>query len=308
MASECRPDGPHRTAVLPEIQFGVELEIIGLDTRQAANWLVGEGIPCQVGAYGSSAADGNWNATNDATVHGGCEVKSPHLTGMEGLDQLARVARILSEAGASVDRSCGMHVHIDARDFKAIQMRRILMLWVKHRRALEWYASPDRRENHFCQPLPETMWEQCPKRGHIDNIIRTTIRRSGVRRDRQLNLCAYERHGTIECRLHEGTLDPDVIQSWVIFMLRLCDSCREVRFGWGDGPLPRNINSLRSLMQKIGLYPAWCYYRYQSPEMSKAAGIVRRRFTRWCKLAGVDPDPKEGPDKGPGWKPRGPSL
>lgn len=304
MASECRPNGPHRTATIPDIYFGAELEIKYLSRQAAANELVRHGYPCLIGEWLYCAPEGSWAACSDGSLNGGCEIKSPKLKGMEGLGKIVEVARIIKDIGATVDSQCGFHVHIDASDLTPLHLRRILMLWTKHGPALQYYAAPDRRNGRFCKVLPPRLWEACPKRGRLENAVTTMKRREYVNRDHTINIEAIDKHGTIEFRLHEGTLDGDVIFSWIVFLLRLVHACTEIRFTFGDGILPNNVDSLRSLLQKVGLYPAWCYYREHTPEMAKAAKIVRRRFVKWCKEAGLDPDPKEGDRKGPGWKPR----
>ena len=95
----------------------------------------------------------------------------------------------LREAGCDVNRTCGLHVHIDCRDISntaaGTRAKRL-------REALPWLkrmVPSSRASNTYCN------------------------RDSG--RYQPINTESLHRHSTVEVRLHSGTLDADKIRNWI---------------------------------------------------------------------------------------------
>jgi hypothetical protein len=57
-----------------------------------------------------------WGVCYDGSC--GFEVKSPILSGDAGLASVAMMLRAMSNVGAHVSSSCGIHIHVDTRDFR----------------------------------------------------------------------------------------------------------------------------------------------------------------------------------------------
>jgi hypothetical protein len=112
-----------------DLKFGIEIETIGLTTRDAAQ-VVADAIGGTVEYNGAHShfpgragydtwfavmTDGRkWNVVPDSSLSGGyrsAEVTSPIL-GSTDMDALQTIVRALRTAGATVDESCGIHVHV----------------------------------------------------------------------------------------------------------------------------------------------------------------------------------------------------
>ena len=120
---------------LRTLAFGVELEFVGR-SRETVAKAVARCFPGSTIERGSDyyksfyvvMADGRkWRIMSDASVTGSNgaqgtptwtalagELVSPIL-GWSDMDDLQRVVRAVRKAGATVDASCGMHVHVDGR-------------------------------------------------------------------------------------------------------------------------------------------------------------------------------------------------
>jgi hypothetical protein len=72
-----------------------------------------------------------WRVVADGSVSNGCEVVSPILSGNEGLQALQTVVRALKAAGATVNNTCGFHVHVDARDLKGAEVCNAVMRYAR---------------------------------------------------------------------------------------------------------------------------------------------------------------------------------
>src|SRR5262249_47486717 len=102
-----------------EITFGIEIECF-VPVRWA------EQIGLQRGIYHSgrmlpSIFPYGWNCQQDGSLSindytmMAVEIVSPVLRGIEGLRQVEKVAEILTAAGAKVNSTCGVHVHVGAQ-------------------------------------------------------------------------------------------------------------------------------------------------------------------------------------------------
>lgn len=108
-----------------------------------------------------------------------------------GFEPLLKVCRILNDAGASVDQSCGLHVHLDYRSFND---DRILLKnqWSQYLKLLTRLQPESRRENNYCK-----------------------ARASLSDRYSAVNLSALEKHNTVEVRCHTGSTNYEKIRNWI---------------------------------------------------------------------------------------------
>ena len=78
---------------------------------------------------------------------------SPILRGEAGLDEACRAAEALENAGASIDKECGLHVHFDAASFTAGELRTACLRYAKFKAEIDAFMPKSRRgnENRFCR-------------------------------------------------------------------------------------------------------------------------------------------------------------
>lgn len=213
---------------IPELTFGVELEVImprdNNGERGRANLsrvLTGVGVETAAESYNHHTRP-HWKIVTDASIGSeNAELVSPVLTGRAGLDQLVLACRTLDEFGCRVNRSCGMHVHVGMRDQFGQRVgvfKEIIRTYNKYESIIDQLTAPSRRGvsggNGYCSTVP---WS--------DRIANATnldeLRQGHSRRESKVNLHAYWRHGTIEFRHHQGTVNGEKARNWVLFCLRL---------------------------------------------------------------------------------------
>lgn len=128
----------------------------------------------------------------------GCEFK---LLGTPAklMKNATTLARRIAAAGGRVSKTCGLHVHIDARTAPHIR-RANFIEWLKTWEEF-WFGlvPPSRRDNRYCHRLTN----------------RSSDRYGWV---------TSTRHNTIEVRIHPGSLCPHKIRGW----LEVCKGLMEL--------------------------------------------------------------------------------
>lgn len=166
-----------------------------------------------------------WRVVSDGSVAGGCEVVSPILLGNDGLDILRRVVRVLKAAGASVNNSCGFHVHVDARDLEGIEIINAVSRYARHESEIDSFMAPRRRGDrsewcHTMEPVARKLLAEgaCTPTAGLQYLV------SG--RYFKLNVHAFVRHGTLEFRQHAGTMNINKMVNWIIFAVTFVENSR----------------------------------------------------------------------------------
>ena len=131
------------------LRFGIEIETIGQTRARVAAAIQGVvggtvqhvGTPYCYDPYDVIAEDGRrWRVMADSSLSAEkarqAEVVSPILR-YEDIETLQEVIRAVRRAGARVDTSCGIHVHVDAARFDAKALRNLVKIVNKQERLIE---------------------------------------------------------------------------------------------------------------------------------------------------------------------------
>lgn len=197
-----------------ERTFGVEIEFQG-NREEVARLMNAKGVRAYVEGYNHSTKS-YWKLIPDSSC--GYELVSPPLKGREGLEQLKKACEALKEAGASVDRRCGLHVHHDINDYDAKQIANIFAIYIKLEKTIDTFVPNSRRANNnrYCRSLfqyttPQTILDKLKAVKtirDIENIWST--------RYLKVNFQSYVKYGTIEFRQHSGTTEFDKMYNWIL--------------------------------------------------------------------------------------------
>mgnify|MGYP002511005894 FL=1 len=234
-------------------QFGIEMEMTGITRERAAQVIAGyfgTASSFRGGVYGAYEAIDRqgrvWKAVSDASIvcqkkaaSGGksmagreysCEVVSPILTYGDIAD-LQEVVRQLRHAGAFVNKSCGIHIHVDASKHTPATLTNLVNLMAQKEdilyRALQ--IAPDRLQ--YCKKVNENLLEVINRRKPQTLPELADMWYAGCydsrdahynrSRYRGLNLHATFTKGTIEFRLFNATTHAGEIKSYIQFCLAL---------------------------------------------------------------------------------------
>ncbi|MBP5364564.1 MAG: amidoligase family protein [Bacteroidales bacterium] len=162
------------------------------------------------------------------------ECVSPVLEGEEGLSRLQSLCGALKEAGAKVNSTCGLHVHIGAALFSAMHYLNVFVNYKHIERVIDTFMAESRRgnKNRYCRTLADK---------NLDAIAVTAADTVGdvaekvgiVLENRyfKVNCEAFRVHGTIEFRQHQGTVDYAKISNWIKFLQQMVAWSEHYRLG-----------------------------------------------------------------------------
>jgi hypothetical protein len=168
-----------------------------------------------------------FGAKYDCSVSG-MEFISPILYGDEGLNEIEDFCNLAEAGDFEVDDHCGYHLHIDVRDETTVQLRHIIYAYVKAYAAWRNLVSSYRANDcHYCHAPTYFAIE-------VKNCSRVKGFMAETDRYNYLNLNAYEKHGTVEIRLHDASLHAKTINYWVIAHTRFVDAVRNMTYAQID--------------------------------------------------------------------------
>ena len=198
--------------------FGMEFEIQGLSPARASDVLNSAGIACNATRATHETAE-SWKAVYDGSVSSGAEVVSPILNPAR-LNEAHKVTKALKDHGARVDRATGFHVHIGLNAFTNQEsIAQFIRNYYAMHHAIAALVAPSRLNNRYCAVLPQSVAER--------QAEFTAQGQSGAfngNRYTSLNLESMHRHGTVEIRLHQGTLNGVKAIAWSQFIAGLIDA------------------------------------------------------------------------------------
>lgn len=110
----------------------------------------------------------------------------------DNFSNLRKLLSWLNEVGAKVNKSCGLHVHLDQRNYSNIEKSLHFNNLTRCVKALAEIVPESRKNNSYC-----------------------TLQGSMTNRYSAINGCAIKKYNTIEIRLHSSTIDETKIINWI---------------------------------------------------------------------------------------------
>ncbi len=224
-------------ATIQTLRFGIELETVGLHRHalaRAIHGVVGGAVRDTGDRFAITGQDGrSWQVVPDGSLssgHRSGEIVSPILTYAD-LDLLQQVVRAVREAGARVDSSTGIHIHVGAEGFSAKQVASLVKMVHKQERLIEHALGvAQHRLTRYCRPIEPSflarLEESRPRT--LAQVSTAWYGRTGALPNRYdqsryhgLNLNSLFFRGTIEFRYFNGTLHAGEIKAYVQFVLAL---------------------------------------------------------------------------------------
>lgn len=205
--------------------FGVEIECIS-QWERLQNEVANKEVPLQAnvrfGAYTHRDSETGYKFVTDGSLGAsraedgsGIECVSPVLRGKKGFDSLKNTCAALSDAGAKVNKSCGLHVHIGANGLTGEQYVNVFRNYQKLENVIDSFMAKSRRKSNafYAKSLATFDFGSCHDVYDVDRMM-------GCRYFK-VNPESYERHRTIEFRQHQGSINYHKIEMWVKFCAKL---------------------------------------------------------------------------------------
>lgn len=228
---------------MQSLKYGVEIEFLGI-TREAAAEIVadffGTGYFYEGGDLKErDIADSDqriWRVVRDASIEAysdeeQCELVTPILT-YSDLEILQQVVAKLKAAGASVNTSCGLHIHVDAKRFTPQAVVNLVTLIGSREQLLYRALGIPKDRMRYCKRIndelvqtivekkPESL-EELRRDWYLESPYETVEGKYHSTRYHGLNLHAMFTKGTVEFRLFNSTLEASEVKAYVQFVLAL---------------------------------------------------------------------------------------
>jgi hypothetical protein len=254
-----------------ERKYGIELEFFGVNLDSLIEALNFNGVVAVYEGY-NHATRNHWKIVTDSSVPDGYELVSPILTGQSGLQSIEKVVKVLRSQNARVDRRCGFHVHVAARDLTVGDVRNCIMRYMQYESIIDSYMPPSRRgsSNRYCKTMAEII-ARLP-RNDVSSTNSLATHLGDSMRYSKFNPVAMLRHGTVEFRQHSGTIDIQKISNWIAFCLAFVEDSRLVQ---PVATLP-NLSSQSTTSVNLNFGSS---IRYSDIIFLKTLPIA---FNRWC--------------------------
>ena len=201
--------------------FGVEIECVmpRLRFEGIAN---AAGVPYNFESYNHRDNREYFKFTTDASIGttrglegDPIECVSPILDGNKsGFDKLQACCEALNAAGAYVNRSTGLHVHIGAGQLNGTQYVNVFKNYKMMQNVISSFLAPSRRDAYYCRPISDHDFSYCSCPSDV-------LSEMDFDRYHAVNPKSFGAHGTIEFRQHQGTTNFKKIKMWVTFVSKL---------------------------------------------------------------------------------------
>lgn len=199
--------------------IGVEIECFNLNKSTIIRSLNAQRIKAIETGYNHTDYTDTYKLGRDGSIDGynGCEVVSPIL---HNITSLKKVCKTINDAGARVNKSCGLHVHFGAKDFTIAQWVRIIRNYAAIEDIIDSFMPLSRRgnNNQYCFSIKASA--ECAKYATTMTDLYEAFREC---RYQKVNVMAFRSHRTIEFRHHSGTTDFTKIENWINFLRALIE-------------------------------------------------------------------------------------
>lgn len=268
-------------STLTDRAFGIELEVLrprGLSYAGLAAKIQAAGIECTEEGYNHQTRS-HWKVVSDGSLpSNGAEVVSPKLFGEAGLAQAKTVATVLTNAGCKVSVQTGLHLHVDASDFTAEQMKKVAINYIWFETFFDHIMPASRRGSHnrfiksnrnrFGGYGTDAVNAAYGVINGADDDIASVIRAAvGGDRYHKLNLTPWFRQQSIEFRQHNGTTDAGKIEHWIRLMIAFVEKSRVSK------PRPRTVTRDLSAAEEMSRF----FGMFAVPTTTRAFYMARRR-------------------------------
>ena len=242
---------------LTDRKFGVEIEYVGAhrdEVVQAINSQTNQ--ECHFEGY-THRTTPHWKVVTDSSLHHSSgytgELVSPILQGVEGVQALFDVLEALNSIeGVTVNRSCGLHVHLDAADLTVEEIRKVYERYADYESQID-AVMPRSRRGYGAQYVRTIKDNKArAKRARAKRTLSNVASKY-----HKVNLCNILTIGTVEFRQHSGTTDFNKIVHWISFLQQFVKVSKRMAISSPQVNKNRPYNNFRTVMENLGKPMTW---------------------------------------------------
>lgn len=165
----------------------------------------------------------------------GVEICTAPANGKLYIERINEICTFLEKINPEVSSNCGLHIHVDVRDFGWIEMWNFVNLWQLVENSLFQKFCPSRLNNHYCNSIKgipnicdvpfknfkEYFYKNfynfncdSTNKTYVNEYLRKIKYKDNQFRYHAINFHAWHYLGTLENRMHYGTVDANEIIHW----------------------------------------------------------------------------------------------
>lgn len=190
------------------------------------------------------------SVVEDGSLEGGHahEINTQPTNGDAFIQHIKDICDGYAQVEASTSSDCGLHVHVDTRDFRFYDVRRLILTYAKVEMALFHLCHRSRFNNHYSQICGHNYVNMSsdtqlfrrqilggfyggdntllPKHGKL--VVKENKAEKYTQiRYRALNVHSHFHRQSIEFRHHEGTVDGQEITNWALIVANVVQTAYE---------------------------------------------------------------------------------
>ena len=207
------------------------------------------GIEIEMEGVPESALQGipAWNRVSEGSVQGyELVLRNPECGDQLylAIQQLTNVSSNTNLSNAFSERTSN-HVHVDVTDMTYMQFINFLTLSVMFEKVLYKYVAPHRSSNHFCWSffdcqaiISKIKLVNEAARSENPSQLRSALQEHfcpDYTKYSGINVSSVPRYGSLEFRMHEGTMEVNRIIRWINILLSIKE------YAMDEGRTPSNI-------------------------------------------------------------------
>lgn len=197
--------------------FGLEIETVALTRTECETALNNAGITAYDEDYNHSTRT-YWKIVRDSSLQhrrGTAEVVSPVLRGADGASELRSVMKVLRDAGAKTNASCGMHLHVGVSHLHPTIQAEIIRQHQVWNVAFDALVLERRIGGRWAQKRGTAPAERLATQWTAGLDANVQVSRSQFDRYFACNVASFHKYGTFEFRMHHGSLNGKSATAWV---------------------------------------------------------------------------------------------
>ena len=264
-------------------KFGIEIELTGI-TREITGDIIAEYFGTKNHSVESTFETEDrkgriWKIVHDSSIYSQknareilveaeerykVEVVSPILS-YDDIKDLQEIVRQLRQKGALVNKSCGIHIHVNTTPHTPTTLKNLVNIMASKEEILykSLRIAPERLR--YCKRVNEKLMEAINKKKpktlqeladiwYSDNPYDNRTSSNNYSRYRGLNLHSTYTKGTVEFRIFNSTLDEGEIKAYIQFCLAVSHQALSQRSASAKRTVTNNEKyTFRCWMLRLGL-------------------------------------------------------
>lgn len=165
------------------------------------------------------------------TIDGSCGHEVTVIVEQDNFEvKLREIMAVINKEGYKVSINCGTHVHLDMRNRDIKLAYNNLYMAQKF---LRKFLTKERRSNRYCSVNNYSSFDE-----QLEHQKSNSDRYCGI------NTLSLKKHGTLEIRMHQGTLNADNLVTWIKVLCKVIDFKQKVEV---------EIPSLKAIRQTFSI-------------------------------------------------------